>query len=219
MTGNVQLATEGQLDELRICLEKSLNKLRGRISFTTADGWIGNSRSLDRFVEGLLPYRDIQAKRTYTRRLFADQKLLVPATDGTKTILDAEDVFTAGIDGDFKDWDCCATGMPTPETPAEVHELIEDAKFAEMFSGDLADRFWTSTAQITEFVVAHRDRLRGERWANFFPFKKGKKKFVAHAYRCSAGRLRADVGRFEAAGVWDAEDRRRLVVPQLAVSV
>jgi len=55
--GNVQtpFAIEKQLDELRICVEKALNKLRGRINTDTAQGWIGNSEALDRLVEQLLP--------------------------------------------------------------------------------------------------------------------------------------------------------------------
>ena len=52
--GNV-LAGEKQLDELRICVEKAFNKLRGRIDVDTAQGWIGNSEALDRWAEQLLP--------------------------------------------------------------------------------------------------------------------------------------------------------------------
>lgn len=52
--GNVQLASEEQFDETRICLEKSFNKLRGRLANGTAQQWIGDSGSLDRLVEGML---------------------------------------------------------------------------------------------------------------------------------------------------------------------
>jgi len=54
MSGNVQLASEGQFDELRICVEKSFNKLRGRLDAGTVQDWIGNSFALDQLVEGLI---------------------------------------------------------------------------------------------------------------------------------------------------------------------
>lgn len=59
--GNVQFASEKQLDELRIAVQKSFNKLRGRIDATTAQGWIGNSEALDRFAEQLIPIATSQS--------------------------------------------------------------------------------------------------------------------------------------------------------------
>ena len=53
--GNVRLATEGQLDELRLAIERSLNKLRGRIDFDTAQGLIFDSKPIDLLLEQLLP--------------------------------------------------------------------------------------------------------------------------------------------------------------------
>lgn len=55
--GNVQTASEEQFDETRICLEKSFNKLRGRLTHGTAQQWIGDSGTLDRLVEGMLQYQ------------------------------------------------------------------------------------------------------------------------------------------------------------------
>lgn len=55
--GNVQIASEEQFDETRICLEKSFNKLRGRLANGTAQQWIGDSRALDSMVEGMLQYQ------------------------------------------------------------------------------------------------------------------------------------------------------------------
>ena len=111
---------------------------------------------------------------------------LLPAllTDGTQTILDAADTFTAGIDGDFLKWDGCLQRVATPETPAAVFELIADATFEQMLEGlnsDLDGLFWQSTDQITKFIANYQDCLRTDTWANFFPFKGvGEKKFVAN---------------------------------------
>ncbi len=54
MTRNV-LATEDQIDELRIAIIRSFDKLRGRLTNDGAQEWIGNSKALDGMVAGLLP--------------------------------------------------------------------------------------------------------------------------------------------------------------------
>lgn len=55
--GNVHRASEEQFDETRICLEKSFNKLRGRLSNDTAQQWIGDSGALEHLVERMLRYQ------------------------------------------------------------------------------------------------------------------------------------------------------------------
>ncbi|MDP2593534.1 MAG: hypothetical protein Q8P52_02710 [bacterium] len=57
-TGNVRLASEDQMDELRISVIRAYDKLRGRLDSTTAQGWIGNSSAVDKVLEGLLPTQD-----------------------------------------------------------------------------------------------------------------------------------------------------------------
>lgn len=54
MTRNV-LATDNQMDELRIGVIRAFDKLRGRLLKDEAQSWIGNSTTLDRWMEGLLP--------------------------------------------------------------------------------------------------------------------------------------------------------------------
>jgi len=69
--GNVQLASEEQLDELRICVAKGFNKLRGRLDQNVAQGWIGNQPSIDKLLEGLVPPDEIieQQQAILTNRL------------------------------------------------------------------------------------------------------------------------------------------------------
>jgi hypothetical protein len=69
--GNVQLASEEQFDELRICVAKGFNKLRGRLDQNVAQGWIGNQPSIDKLLEGLVPPDEIieQQQAILTNRL------------------------------------------------------------------------------------------------------------------------------------------------------
>src|SRR5258708_6770678 len=55
MTRNV-LATDDQMDELRIGVIRAFDKLRGRLSKDGAQEWIGAGPTLDRWMEGLLPF-------------------------------------------------------------------------------------------------------------------------------------------------------------------
>jgi len=70
--GNVQSVSKGpahqasldQFDELRICVEKSFNKLRRSMDRDVAQGWIGNSAALDRHMRRLLPDSEVEVARS-----------------------------------------------------------------------------------------------------------------------------------------------------------
>ncbi len=155
---------------------------------------------------------------SWNTRLVSDQVLIVPETDGTKTILDARDVFLAGISSNFQEWGCCITGTPTPQVPAEARFLVESATFEEIFDIELAGRFWTSTDQITKFVTCNRNWMWDDRGGDkVFPLIIWGKKFIASAYYRADGRLGAHLLDFVNERVWHSRQRRRFIVPQPAV--
>lgn len=81
--GNVRHAGEKQLDELRIAVEKAVNKLRGRIDSATAQGWIGNSEALDRWAEQLVLLQEQEARTTATIvALNSVISIILPPTTG-----------------------------------------------------------------------------------------------------------------------------------------
>ena len=149
--------------------------------------------------------------------LLTEEPLTIGPTDGSEILANADDVFSY-IDPDFRGWKADEPGEATGAVPAKVYELAQNADFAKMFgtlSGDTA-KLCLTQAQIKAFVKQHRNWLRTDGYATFFLFKSNGKFFVAVVYFYGVGRLKIDVGHFEDDYVWDAEDRHRLVVPQLA---
>ncbi|MFA6534093.1 MAG: hypothetical protein WCT37_02865 [Patescibacteria group bacterium] len=150
-------------------------------------------------------------------RLLPGQPLTIGPTSGSRIIANAVDVFKAGIDGDFNNW---GVNRPAKETEEMVisppYELVTNGKFAEIFGSLSADprRLCWTQDQIIKYVVTHPDQLGANR--NFFLTESGGEFFVVDVYVYDDGRLNADVGRFDLARVWRAEDRHRFFAPQLA---
>lgn len=158
-------------------------------------------------------------------QLFIGEEIELDPTDGTETLASSDDVFTAGIDSDFKNWKTNCPGKPTGKTSVAVHELVQDAKFAQIFGSTVAEleRNRLEQGQIKAFCWKHHDKLRADGYATLFLFKvedlKVKdeldKYFVAFVYVLDVGRLYADVRRLSNDSVWRAGHRRRVVTPQL----
>jgi hypothetical protein len=144
------------------------------------------------------------------------ENLKLDACDGKKTIYDSKDVF-GWKDEDFKNWKVNTSGSATPETSIDVYEMVKDATFAQMFGsvGTDLNKLCLTQSQILNFIAKHRNWLRTEGYGTFFLFKSGDNFFVARVYFDAAGSLRVRVGRLGYDCVWDAEHRRRLVLPQL----
>jgi hypothetical protein len=152
------------------------------------------------------------------RLLSGDESLIIDECDGTETIAKAKAVFPSGIDGDFKNWGTDKPGTATEATAVDVHELIKNATFANMFTsfGTDLDKLCLTQSQIIQFCKKFPSWLRHDGYATFFLFKVEDQFFVALVGVSSVG-LYVLVHRFEDVDVWDAEDRRRLVVPQQTV--
>lgn len=159
----------------------------------------------------------------YLRKL-SGTPIILTATDGTATIAESNDVFDGYIDPDFKNWKLDNSSEARPEAKVEVYELVKDGRFKQFFSstinGSVAPddlrKLCLTQHQIVDFCRNHRGELRTDGFATFFLFE-GKKKgefFVAGVRFVSDGRLDVDVRRFSDDGVWDAEDRLRVVLPQ-----
>jgi len=108
--GNVRLASEGQLDELRIAVEKAVNKLRGRIDATTAQGWIGNSEALDRWAEQLLPSQEANTPVVYLRPISPEEGIAIGPTSGTRTFANSANIFRGHLDAEVEDGSRVAFG-------------------------------------------------------------------------------------------------------------
>lgn len=150
-------------------------------------------------------------------RLISDgQTIVISATSGQKTIAQAADIFTWGIDSDFKNWGLDVPGEAKPATSVEVHEMIEDGDFKTIFGslGRKLDDLCLTQEQIVAFVRDHKKWLRKGGCATFFLFKVGDKFFVARAFLDARERPGADIRRFSFGSVWYGDFHLRIVVPQ-----
>ena len=143
--------------------------------------------------------------------------LKIAATDGKDIIPNASDVFTGYIDGDFVRWDANQPSDATLEITTTVYEMRQDVTLKQMFDSLSTDtkKLCMTQSQIIGFVKTHRQHLRTDGYATLFLFESNGKFFVASVYFLVDGRLGVDVRRFEVDFVWRADDRVRVVVPQL----
>ena len=143
------------------------------------------------------------------------QKIVLKPTDGKETIYKAKDVF-GWIDGDFRSYGCDVKSAPSEETAVQVYEMIKDGTFGELFGGFETDlnKLCLTQPQIIQFVKDHSKLLRTDGYGTFFLFRVKDEFFVAGVRR-DGGYWDVDARRLSDDGVWHAEYRRRVVVPQL----
>jgi hypothetical protein len=142
--------------------------------------------------------------------------LTIKALDGQEYIGAAKKVFKGYIDSDFENYGLNKPSEATEEIAVQVYEQIKDANFAKMFislSSDL-DKLCLTQSQIVAFCKKYPKWLRQGGGYTFFLFKMNNDYFVASVFVHVDG-LSARVFRFECGGVWFAESRCRVVVPQL----
>ncbi|MEK7572239.1 MAG: hypothetical protein AAB493_00010 [Patescibacteria group bacterium] len=152
----------------------------------------------------------------YLKLLSGAETLMLDVLDGKETLATAKEVFPSGIDGDFKNWGINKAGIITKETVVDVHELVKDGTFAQMFGslGTDLDKLCLTQHQIKNFCKKHPNWLRKDGYVTFFLFKVEDQFFVACVGVNSDG-LHVDVDRFESDYVWDAEFSLCVVVPKL----
>ncbi len=189
-----------------------LSKLRnGNITFEQVK-WFNNLTFEQR--EALMGKQP--EKVLYLKLLSGAETLMLDALDGKETLATAKETFPSGIDGDFKNWGTNKPGIATKEQAVDVHELVKDGTFAQMFGslGTDLDKLCLTQAQIKNFCKKHPQWLRQNGYATFFLFKVEDQFFVANV-NVDSGGLRVDVFRFGSDRVWNTENSHRVVVPQL----
>lgn len=138
------------------------------------------------------------------------QTIIIPKLKGDEVIADSKLFFH--IDSDFRNWETAEKGKATKKTKLDVFEMDKDATFEQMMSKEKL----LTQEQILYVIENHKEVLRQDGYATFFPFKSNNVVFVA-LVRVSSGGLCVLVRRFSYGNVWGADARRRVVVPQLAL--
>ena len=209
--------TDGQIDKagetLRTTFCKHLREHRDELDSSAVQKALGHSTlGLD-----LLAVVREHIEEPILRCISEGENLVIPATDGKALISEAKDVFKVWIDPDFLRLDANEPSNPTPEAVPRVYEMECDTTFEHMFDSVCKDKdkiCWTQS-QIIGFVQKYLNWLHPEGWATFFPFKSKGNFFVAYVcWRDPAG-LYVFVRRRGYGLVWNAEDRYRVVLPQL----
>jgi hypothetical protein len=222
-TGEKMKTTENSDLELikatieRIQNEKSLFSiaLKKLINFTKEE--------LDEFMK-----REITAKVTEgILRLISGNTITIKALDGSRLIYNAKDTFKSGIDGDFVNWGVNNPGVATPAAPVQVHEMISDGKFMDIFKSlpGSWNQKWLSQNQFIDFCETQSNWLRQEGYGTLALIKKDENKpidednpednlVVVYVDVRSDGLL-VYVDRLEDGDVWSGEYRHRVVSPQL----
>ena len=151
----------------------------------------------------------------YLKLLSGAETLTLDALDGKEILATAKEVFPSAIDDDFKKWGTNKPGIATKEQAVDVHELVKDATFAQMFGslGTGLNKLCLTQHKIKNFCKKHPQWLRQDGYATFFLFKVENQFFVA-SVRVGPDGLRVYVHRFGSGRVWGAGRRFRMVVPQ-----
>jgi len=172
--------------------------------------------ALQDIVEGKFNNKKTVSDNTILRLIFGGESIIIDACGGAEIIANAKDTFKSGIDPDFKNWGIDKPDQATEETAVQVHEMVKNSTFAQIFGslGADLDKLVLTQAQIIRFCEKHPTWLRQEGYATFFLMKVGGEYFVVSVH-VSSGGLHVRVRRLEYDVVWLGECRRRVVAPQL----
>lgn len=150
--------------------------------------------------------------------LYENEKIVLPALSGNRTIYGSKEVFSSHVDEDFKNWGLNKKSKSTPETEVKIYEMVKGATFKDIFTplSDDLDSLCLTQDQIIDFCVKYLERLRQDGYGTFFLFKKRRlfrrdKFFVVDVDVYSNG-LRVYVNHFEDAHVWHPDYHHRVVV-------
>lgn len=160
-------------------------------------------------------------------RLISDRRTLtIKALDGQRLIYNSEKTFKSYIDPNFVDWNLNKTGVATLETPVQVHEMVDNGTFMDIFSpmpGNWNQK-WLSQNQVIDFCETMSNWLTQNRHGTMFLVKKDENKpidednpqknLVVVDMRSFVDGLYVAVSRLEFDGVWRGVCRHRVVSPQ-----
>jgi hypothetical protein len=169
--------------------------------------------------KGFMQSNDVKAENAgYVRLVPGGEAIPLPATDGTKTLFSARQMFAGGATGNqlsyrFKALDkpACLTGSMT----ARVFQVTKDLVPINMFECPEfgSEPVCLTQHQIVEFLINHRRWLVGREHATLFPFVSPEGDFLVAAiwigkYSGMRGTL-LDIGSSE---VLRAEHAQQIVV-------
>ncbi len=225
--------SDGQKNQFANVLADAMRKATGTVIDELCERGVLNHANFQKVVErgDQVTATVLQAVRVklaelaenikgYLRLISGAEKLVVPATTGKRTIAKSEQLFTGYLDSDFKRWGLDSKSSPTPEMPVEVHEMVKNGTFAQIYGGMNVDlnKLVLTQDQIVSFVETHRKWLRADGYGTFFLFKEKvedeEQFFVADVHVNGRG-LDVYVDRFSYGHVWHAGYRLRFVIPQL----
>lgn len=214
MSNHGTASVSGAYIEFQAAVFKALPR---EIDDAVALDWAQNGEELTQFLSPLRRRRGETGDGSFLRLISEGESLVLDETDGTGLISCAADVFPGGIDPDFVNWSANEPSGPTRRTPVAVYELSRDATFAQMLgsASDDPNRPCLAQSQIVGFVKKYRSWLRTDGYGTFFLFKSAGEFFVAYVRFIGREGLYVGVLRFGHDYVWNAEFRRRIVLPQL----
>lgn len=152
----------------------------------------------------------------YLRLISGGHSLTIKACSGKRTIAKAKMVFRGHIDPDFVGYGLDVEGVATPDMGVEVHELVSDGQFENIYNNVERDleKLVLTQDQVISFVEDHLEGLRKDNSETFFLLKKGKDFFVARV-SSPDGELLVLTYWLKSTIVWDSDDKLHFVFPQL----
>lgn len=144
------------------------------------------------------------------------ESIIIDACDGTQILGTDKKTFKSGIYNHFKDWGINKPGIATKEQAVDVHELVKDGTFAQMFGslGTDLGKLCLTQHQIKTFCEVHKEGwLRKGGYVTYFLLRVDEQFFVVGVYERSVV-LDAYVRGFGLGGVWFAGNGYRVVVPR-----
>ena len=215
----------GQASELKYAMRRA-NMTSEEVKRMCEGNFMSNVASLLRNECELTPItkaladlkNNVSEPVTYLKSLSAGRSIVIEATDGKRTIVQATNVFKY-IDPDFKSLELDVNVAVTSKMSVEVFEQEKDGTFVSIFGsvGRDMNAMCLTQNQIIVFVQKHREWLRTEGYGTFFLFEVDGKFLVARVDVDSDGELSVNVDQFSCDRVWYARCCERFVLPQLTV--
>ena len=170
--------------------------------------------ALENIIEG--KFTLYKKENTILKLLSKGESIIIDACDGTETLANAKEVFLFGIDPDFKNWHTNNPDIATEETEVNVHELVKDSTFLQIFGSLELDlyKLCLTQAQIKSFCKKHPQLLRQHGYATIFLFRASDQFFVA-SVSVIADDMRVGIHRFGDGSWWSAEYSHRVIALKL----
>lgn len=155
-------------------------------------------------------------KNPILTRLFPEEIVTIPESDGTKTIADSSDIFTSFIEPIFEKLGSNSKGKKTKKMPAWIHKLTRKASPFDMLkslSKDF-DKLCFTQNQIVLFCAKHLKFFKERKCATLFLFKEGDEYHICAVFVEDEGSA-AYLYDFKFREEWDTKYAPNLLTPSL----